>query len=95
MEICIKKEDGDVAKEIFIYIACEGGKFYLTNHELDLAEAYCPVCQEFDELVGWYDDELKLKAELERMFSAYKFHTSNSHTELIPAIIFNEFNLLI
>ena len=53
---------------------------------------YTPIYREFcDVLVGQYDDEIKLKAELERMFSAYEFHTSNSHTEFIPVIIFNEF----
>ena len=80
-----------MAANIFIYITSEGDKFYITARELELAGTLYIVCDELDELVGWYDDEIKFKEQLKLMFSAYKFHTSDSYTELVPLSVFKEF----
>ena len=82
---------GDVMKKIFVYITCEGEMFYITNGELELAGAAHIVCDGLDEFVGAYTDEIKLKEQLKMLLSAYKFHTSNSYTELIPLSVFKEF----
>ena len=65
--------------------------FYITNRELELAGTLYMTCDELDEMVGWYDDAAKLKEQLKLMFSAYKFHTSDSYTELVPLSVFKEF----
>ena len=81
----------DIMKEIFVYITSEGNMFYITDRELELAGTLYMTCDELDELVGWYDDAAKLKEQLKLMFSAYRFHTSDSYTELVPLSAFKEF----
>ena len=59
--------------------------------KLGFAASIKDELKEMQELVGGYIDENKLKRELETLFSAYEFLTSDSYTELIPFSVFKEF----
>lgn len=54
----------------YIYMHHQGFDFYFTDHEQSPEECYCSYCEEYDELIGVYEEEGLFAAKLRELFSA-------------------------
>lgn len=54
-------------KPVYIYLHHCGFDFFLSDHLLSTEEAYCPDCNESNELIGIYDNEEVLNTKIQEL----------------------------
>ena len=56
-------------KKTYLYLHHQGFDFYFKNRELTREECYCPSCDEYDTLVGVFEDEVIFGNKLRQLFA--------------------------
>lgn len=57
-------------RPVYLYLHHCGFDFFLSDHLLTKEEAYCPDCEESNELIGIYYNEEVLNAKIQELQKA-------------------------